>query len=206
MRILVALDGSKFAEAIIQPVAQLAVAADAEVFLVQAAQPSRIHSTWMGSPEEYVEAARAAFTPGGMRVGKVSPGVAAPRQVESENQALGRVVQAGRDYLSQIAHRFAPIEPEVTVLVGNDVDEVLASFAREQQIDLIAISSHGRTGLARQFMGNHASKLLRYRVAPLMIVKPDGRHQIEDHETDDTRAPTLSTKQTGLSSMPVPTP
>ena len=68
------------------------------------------------------------------------------------------------------------VEPEV-VLVGDDVDGELAKFARERQVELFAMSTHGRTGLARLVMGSHTGNMLRQQIAPMMIVRPDGLHQ-----------------------------
>jgi nucleotide-binding universal stress UspA family protein len=174
MKILVALDGSTFAEAVLEPVARLATDAKAQVFLVQVVEPSRVHSIWIGSPEYYAEAAREEYSPHGVRIREADYTAGRPRVAESCEQALKRAVQAARDYLHHVASRFAPVRPAVVVLVGDEVDEQLARFAREREVDLIAMASHGRTGLARLLMGNHASNMLRHRVAPVMIVRPDG--------------------------------
>ena len=60
------------------------------------------------------------------------------------------------------------VEPEV-VLMGDDVDGELAKFARRRQVELFAMSTHGRTGLA---MGSHTGDMLRQQIAPMMIVRP----------------------------------
>ncbi len=174
MKIMVPLDASKFAEAIIEPVARLATNAGAEVILVRVVEPSTVHATWTGSSEYYKDAVQAEydFTGGRIHGGEYAGG--RPRAVESSEQALERAVSNARDYLSHIAPRFAPIHAEPVVLVGDDVSEQLASFAKDRQVDLIAMASHGRTGLARLLMGNHASNILRLKIAPVMIVRPDG--------------------------------
>ncbi|MCO5166667.1 MAG: universal stress protein [Planctomycetes bacterium] len=53
---------------------------------------------------------------------------------------------------------------------GDPAHEVLEA-AREVSADLIAIASHGRTGLARWRFGSVAEKVLRAAEAPLLIVR-----------------------------------
>jgi nucleotide-binding universal stress UspA family protein len=166
MKIMVTLDGSRFAEAVVEPAAQLAREAKAEVYLVQVLDPSDVHSTLSGPPD-YPEAVRAEFELGG-----ISPNIAGPGVVETTGQALERIEQAAKEYLEQVGHRFDPIHPEAVVLVGEDVDEELVRFARDQKVDIIAISSHGRTGLGRLFMDSHAQRMLEHGVAPVLIVRP----------------------------------
>jgi nucleotide-binding universal stress UspA family protein len=45
MKIMVTMAGSRFAEAVVEPAAQLAREAKAEVYLVQVLDPSDVHST-----------------------------------------------------------------------------------------------------------------------------------------------------------------
>lgn len=180
MKILVALDGSKFAEAVISPTAELAVQAKAEVFLVQVVEPSKVHGTWSGSTESYEEAIRERMDPWNLWPGETTRETSTPKVVEIFEQALERAVQDARDYLRHVASRFVPLRPEVVVLVGDDVDEELAKFAGEHCVDLIAMATHGRTGLARLLLGSHAGNMLRRRIAPVMIVRPDGLHKEEE--------------------------
>jgi nucleotide-binding universal stress UspA family protein len=52
MEIMVTLDGSSFAEAVVEPAAQLARESKlAEVYLVRVVDPSDAHSTVIGAPE-----------------------------------------------------------------------------------------------------------------------------------------------------------
>ena len=192
MKIMVTLDGSEFAEAVVEPVAQLAVNAKAEVFLVRVVEPSEVHSTWVGSPEYYAEAAKGELTPLGQRIRSAGQGADKPRAVESYDQALDRAIEEARDYLHHVAGRFGPLQSEAVVLVGDDIDDELAKFARQRHVELIAMSSHGRTGLARLVMGSHANRMLRYQIAPLMIVRPDNLHQTEEKARSGAEETTIS--------------
>jgi nucleotide-binding universal stress UspA family protein len=66
---------------------------------------------------------------------------------------------------------------------GLDVEEVVARgdaageivrVARERDIDLIVISSHGRTGLGRMIFGSTAESVVRHAHCPVLVVKPKG--------------------------------
>ena len=180
MKIMVTLDGSKFAEAAIEPAARLAKDAKAQVYLVQVVELGRIRSTLSNGPETAAEAVRAEFSADGGRIPTAARRATEPRTAESLGQALDRAVQTAKDYLLSVAGSFAPLKPELVALVGDDVDAELAKFAKERGIDLIAMASHGRTGLARVVMGSHTARMLRERLAPVMMVRPEHLRQAEE--------------------------
>ncbi len=57
------------------------------------------------------------------------------------------------------------------LLEGNPATEI-ARFAKEKNVDLIVMSSHGRTGLGRLLMGSVAESVTRDAECPVLIVKP----------------------------------
>lgn len=59
--------------------------------------------------------------------------------------------------------------------LGNPVDRILEAV-REQQIDLIAMTTHGRSGLSRIKAGSVTEAVLRRAEVPLLITRaPDGK-------------------------------
>ena len=69
---------------------------------------------------------------------------------------------------------------------GLDVEEVVAHgdaageivrVARERDIELIVISSHGRTGLGRMIFGSTAESVVRHSHCPVLVVKPKESEQ-----------------------------
>ena len=178
MRMMVTLDGSEFAEAAIGPAAKLAKDAKAQVYLVQVVELGRIRGTSGDGPESHGEAVRAEYTGEGVHIPRATAARAPePRTPESLGQALDRAVQTSKDYLRGLAGQFAPLKPELVALAGDDVDAELIKFAKEHQIDLIAMATHGRTGLAKVVMGSHAARMLGQRLAPVMVVRPDHLRQ-----------------------------
>lgn len=62
-----------------------------------------------------------------------------------------------------------------TIVEGSPVKEI-ANYARTRNIDLIVISTHGRTGLAHVLMGSVAENVVRTAPCPVLTVRPEG-HQ-----------------------------
>ena len=58
------------------------------------------------------------------------------------------------------------------VLHGNPAEEIL-KYATENSIDLIIMSTHGRSGVSRLFFGSVADKVVRNSEVPVLI-KPPG--------------------------------
>ena len=52
----------------------------------------------------------------------------------------------------------------------------IVRYARNLEIDLIVLATHGRTGLAHVIMGSVAETVVRTAPCPVLIVRPDG-HQ-----------------------------
>lgn len=92
--------------------------------------------------------------------------------VESQAQADERVRQTARDYLETISLRFFSGKAHAVAVTGSDPSAEILAYVRREGVNLIAIATHGRTGLARLMMGSVASNLLKSYAAPLMMVRP----------------------------------
>ena len=64
----------------------------------------------------------------------------------------------------------ADVRVEIVVRHGDPANEIL-STSKERAADLIALASHGRTGLPRWFLGSVAEKVLRTADVPVLIVR-----------------------------------
>jgi nucleotide-binding universal stress UspA family protein len=76
---------------------------------------------------------------------------------------------------------------EQVILHGEPHREIV-KYAQENEIDLIVIATHGRTGLAHILMGSVAERIVRLSPIPVLAVKPlEMRERIlkkEDIEED----------------------
>ena len=66
------------------------------------------------------------------------------------------------------------------IIVHGDAAAEIVRVAGEQEVDLIVISSHGRTGLGRIIFGSTAEAVVRHATCPVLVVKPP--HQEEPNE------------------------
>jgi nucleotide-binding universal stress UspA family protein len=65
------------------------------------------------------------------------------------------------------------IKVESTVLVGNPADQIL-EYAEKQDIGLIVMSTHGRSGIKRWAMGSVADKVIRAAKQPIALIRAKG--------------------------------
>lgn len=61
-------------------------------------------------------------------------------------------------------------EPEVVLLWGHASEEII-KYAKDKQIDLIVIGSHGRSALGRAFLGSVSQAVANQADCPVTIVK-----------------------------------
>lgn len=61
-----------------------------------------------------------------------------------------------------------------THIAFGDPAHEIADFADRENADLIILSSHGRTGLTRLFIGSVAEKTVRFAHCPVLVLKHPG--------------------------------
>lgn len=145
-RVLVPLDGSEFAEAALGTVRALFGDSDVALHLVQIIGPLRFvdfHEVEGYSPDDLT-----AFA--------------------------DRFAQNARKYLLQLADELEREVPKVTWEVdeGSDVEEGIERAASASGADLIAMSTHGRTGIRRFVFGSIAERVLQEADYPILMVRP----------------------------------
>ena len=64
------------------------------------------------------------------------------------------------------------IETDICVTHGPVVEQII-KIADGEDVDLIAIASHGRTGLSRAFYGSVAAGVLHRIDRPLLLIRSD---------------------------------
>ena len=98
-------------------------------------------------------------------------GEASARVPYTEQEIEGMKKQAA-NYLRKTS---APLKKlgatiKIRVAVGNAVDEIIRA-AEENKANLIAMSSHGRSGLSRWAFGSVTDRVLRSGKRPVLVVK-----------------------------------
>jgi len=77
------------------------------------------------------------------------------------------------------------IEIRPHVIVGNAAPDI-AQFVETEAIDLVAMSTHGRTGLDRFLLGSVAEKVVRHVECPVLTMKTFGSGLISSSDEDQT--------------------
>ena len=89
---------------------------------------------------------------------------------QRKNEALGYLDKAGESLVSK------RVTVTAKVAVG-DPPEQIVKVAEEMDVDLIAMSTHGRSGLSRWAFGNATDKVLRLKGRmPVVVIKASGQH------------------------------
>ncbi|MBT9133183.1 MAG: TRAP-T-associated universal stress protein TeaD [Firmicutes bacterium] len=80
---------------------------------------------------------------------------------------------ADREYLSQVA---ADLKQEgiaaETIVVRGQAAEAILDYVKNNQVDLVIMSTHGRSGVSRWFLGSVAERVVRHCGAPVLVVSP----------------------------------
>ena len=82
--------------------------------------------------------------------------------------------QASEQYLKQVVDDIGHEGIKVTPLISEGpVAEQILSYAESTGVDLIAMSTHGRSGLSRWLMGSVADKVLHGAKVPVLLIRPN---------------------------------
>jgi nucleotide-binding universal stress UspA family protein len=153
-KILIPLDGSKLGEAAIPAVNEI----------ISGARESR-----------KIEITLLQIVPNQKEL--YAPSVAWPGEVVNMNYIAvdqEQIKKRASDYLETVGKSLKN-DPNVTVRmlvkVGDDPAEEILKASDELKIDLIAISTHGRSGLTRWAYGSVADRILRGGNTPVLMVR-----------------------------------
>jgi nucleotide-binding universal stress UspA family protein len=140
-RILIPLDGSEMAEHVLPMVITIAQALDAELVFFQV-PIAHVHG-WM-TGEWFVPI----------------------------KGVLATAERDAHEYLGEVCSRLKKQGLRVTAatMMGS-VAESIIDYAEANHVDLVAMCTHGRTGLARWTLGSVADRVLRAGSTPILLVR-----------------------------------
>jgi len=153
-RILVPLDGSRFGGAALKYATDLAGRYGAEIILMQSVVPA-------------TPAAIPATPEGTMSAAVVQTAVQAARVEDRRN-----TVKARR-YLQRKAREAAArgVKCSYKNVMGQPAPSIMR-LCRAEDADLIVMSSHGKGGLKRAFMGSVSDEVVRQSRVPVLVIRP----------------------------------
>lgn len=90
-----------------------------------------------------------------------------------DEQILYQMRSAAQSYLDGVAAalRVADMETETEVLIGAPAP-VIIDYVERHEVDLIAMGTHGRSGMSRLLLGSVADKVVRAACAPVLLHGP----------------------------------
>lgn len=83
-----------------------------------------------------------------------------------------------KEKLARLAETITGVNCERVVGVGHPA-RVITAEARERNVDLIVISTHGRTGLPHLLIGSVAENVVRLAHCPVLTIHEQGRDVVE---------------------------
>jgi nucleotide-binding universal stress UspA family protein len=145
-KILVPLDGSELAECVLPHVESIAKGCGVESVVFM-----RVLDTYM-------------------------PSAAYAYIAKSQSQEIEKGSEkAAREYLDEVAGRvnLDGVEIQKQLITGRAAESI-AEYATKNDVDLIAIATHGRSGPSRWVYGSVADKVLRSSRVPVLMVRAPG--------------------------------
>lgn len=169
MRILITSDGSHLAERAIVALAPWVQRWGAETWLLTVIDPRESHDTLARSGRPIASASGMATSPalGGVPISR-------PATLASDRgQALEAARTGVEDELRDLAARHLKgVDARVKAAFGENAAETITGFIREEQIDFVALSTHGRSGLSQAMLGSIAGAVVRHSAVPVIVVGP----------------------------------
>lgn len=143
-KIVVALDGSQVAEEVLPYVEDIATKMNSQIVLLRVSLPPQVIED-------------------------------DGRIISTVEQMVEGITADFKHYLGQVASRFRAkgLETESVVKFGDPAEEIV-EFARECGADLIAMCTHGRSGLSRWVYGSVADRVLRASSTPVLLIRWSG--------------------------------
>ena len=99
-----------------------------------------------------------------------SMGLALPQWINESRSA------AGKSLAGVLDPKWSAGRTVIQAVVEGSPKVEIVRYARKQEIDLIVLATHGRTGLPHVIMGSVAETVVRTAPCPVLTVRPEG-HQ-----------------------------
>lgn len=150
---LLPLDGSQFAEQMLEPAIALGSLMDADYTLLRVIKP-----VW----------------PGGYDFHGSSLGQEAQSLLDQIDRAQEQLRKEAEEYLRRVAERLRErsLRVRTQVQVADQLAVAILKEGKVPAIDLIALEAHGRRGLSRLFLGSVADKIIRGASLPVLVHRP----------------------------------
>jgi nucleotide-binding universal stress UspA family protein len=166
-KVLIALDGSAWSRQILTPIRKLLPPADHEIVLLRVAQlpagivgapPRPVAAGWMSTMYENQRDLEYSLHP-----------IYDSQQESNERAALEMTLLPDQQLLRRGGYVVSSV-----VRFGEPAEEIV-DLARCASVDMVAMATHGQTGLRHLLMGSVAEEVLRELSIPVLLMRPTER-------------------------------
>lgn len=99
---------------------------------------------------------------------------------EHLHQAELKREKEAKSYLTRVSNKLKedgfPIETRLEI--DGEPAEKIIELARQEDVDLIIMSTHGRTGFRRWLYGSVASRIINHSPVPILVVVPEEKKKV----------------------------
>lgn len=94
---------------------------------------------------------------------------------DQEKEMNKKSEEAAIEYLDRVAGRvnLNGVEMQKHLIIGHPAENI-ADYASNNNVDLIIIATHGRSGISRWVWGSVANRILRSACVPVLMVRAPG--------------------------------
>jgi nucleotide-binding universal stress UspA family protein len=154
-KILVPLDGSRFSSQALRYATDVAQRFSADVTLIQVILPKTLVPSTLDT-EPVVE------SPAAIEIAMQTALMEEKKKITGAKRYLSGKVRGMKS---------KGIKASYKVVVG-DPARTIMSFSKKEHIDLIVMTTHGKTGLRRAIMGSVADAVIRESGKPVLVIRP----------------------------------
>jgi nucleotide-binding universal stress UspA family protein len=152
-KLLVPLDGSELAESVLPDVQSIALSCKSQIVLLHVLEtPVEQTPMWLKNPVDGY-----------------------PVYYDITESKRERRKSLSQNYLNDVAKKLSlegcVVSTEVSAVIGSSADKII-DYAQANSFDLIAMSTHGRSGLGRWVFGSTTDKVLHSGEIPVLVVRP----------------------------------
>lgn len=90
-------------------------------------------------------------------------------------EAVTRILNEAQDALDEQAQAVAAAGVEhCTAIREGTVHEVIRDYAKEHDVDLVIVGTHGRTGVSKLMYGSVTERVIKTVHTPIIVIPPEG--------------------------------
>ncbi len=88
-------------------------------------------------------------------------------------ESYKRAKKYALDYLDRVENELKNLNITIEKVIEDGwAADLILDYAKKENVDLIILSTHGKSGIAKWTLGSVADKVIRYSIAPVLLVAP----------------------------------